>query len=66
MVMSFSSSEIYKIFGFSTCTIAVNYCFAIFSENSIFLGFYILPPLKEFHLEIPTHSTYNHMYIAEV
>ena len=54
MVLSISSFEIKKISKFSTCIVAVIYCFAIFQENSIFLGFYILPS-KEFRPEIHTH-----------
>ena len=35
-----SSSEIFKIFKFSTCIIVVNYRFTIFQKNSISVGFY--------------------------
>ena len=35
-----------------------------FSENlNFFFGFYILPPLKEFHLRIPHTFISNHMHI---
>ena len=41
-VSSVSSSEIYKIYRFLTCTILTIYRFALFQKNSIFLGFYNL------------------------
>ena len=40
-----------------------NYRFTIFQKNLIFLGFYILPPLKEFRPKISHQYTLNHMHM---
>ena len=58
MVKSVSSSEIEKNFGFSTEITVLP-----FSQGMkfFFLGFYILPLLKEFRSEIPHTFSSNHM-----